>query len=310
MNAKIDGKDFSEFLKSSIINSCQSCLTLLADHSESNPHLVVHEVRKSFKKIRALLRLIRKGHAFYREENYFFRDEARRISEIRDKEAALEALNFIYSQYDRQLYKNVFGGFQDFLDTQRKSVEGKPIHDALNEIRNNLKEKYTQIDSWPIQVNSFEDIKPNIKRTYQRGVKGLAKSLDTPSTENFHDWRKRIKYLRYQIDLLSAVWPAFLNMLEDELHNLSDLLGTDRDLFLLSRLVEANQEQFNSGDSKYLLIALLNEHRNQMQCQAILLGQKVYNLNKGSFLGLLNKSWNVHQQQNSRTLSVSDTLEN
>src|SRR5919108_3500582 len=56
---------------------------------------VVHEARKSLKKIRAVLRLVRPaiGDKTYRQENTCFRDAARPLTEVRDARILIETLD-------------------------------------------------------------------------------------------------------------------------------------------------------------------------------------------------------------------------
>src|SRR5215471_10492368 len=55
----------------------------------------VHDARKRFKKLRAVLKLIRDAapEKIYRKENACFRDTARPLSEVRDARVLVEALD-------------------------------------------------------------------------------------------------------------------------------------------------------------------------------------------------------------------------
>lgn len=44
-------------------------------------------------------------------------------------------------------------------------------------------------------------------------------------------------YLRCQVKMFSLLWPAPLNVLEYELHQLTDYLGDDHDLFVLRQAI-------------------------------------------------------------------------
>src|SRR5260221_9375162 len=58
---------------------------------------VIHDARKRFKKVRALLRLARPGLSkkFYDRENARFRDSGRPLSEVRDAKVLVEALDSV-----------------------------------------------------------------------------------------------------------------------------------------------------------------------------------------------------------------------
>jgi len=61
--------------------------------SDADRHETVHEVRKRCKEVRAALRLVRPVLPTYSEENAHYRDAARRVSEVRDAQAAIETFD-------------------------------------------------------------------------------------------------------------------------------------------------------------------------------------------------------------------------
>ena len=63
--------------------------------SGAEPEEVVHDARKRFKKIRAVLRLVRGGidRRVFDRENVRFRDAGRPLSEVRDVGVLVQALD-------------------------------------------------------------------------------------------------------------------------------------------------------------------------------------------------------------------------
>src|SRR5437763_1529566 len=78
----------------------------------------VHEVRKDFKKVRAVLRLARAGMAAgtYRFENEFFRDLGHQLSDARDAQILIEA-------FDKLRDDGAFEGFKHAQHIRTKLVE-------------------------------------------------------------------------------------------------------------------------------------------------------------------------------------------
>ena len=61
---------------------------------ELDRHEAVHQVRKRFKKIRGLIRLVRPAfEKTYQRENAMFRDAGREISAVRDAQSLIEAFD-------------------------------------------------------------------------------------------------------------------------------------------------------------------------------------------------------------------------
>ena len=63
----------------------------------------------------------------------------------------------------------------------------------------------------------------------------------TYPTARWHDWRKRAKDVWYQLRLLQDTWPDVMKAMAGQASQLSDLLGDDHDLAVLSTKLEGDQ---------------------------------------------------------------------
>ena len=116
-------EDFSEGLKRLMIEECQTAMTNIENaDSEEKHHEAVHEARKAFKKIRACLRLVRDEIDYYSDENKWFRDRGREVSDIRDATAHIEALDLLKEQYESELYTNSFNELRKALVQHRSEL--------------------------------------------------------------------------------------------------------------------------------------------------------------------------------------------
>lgn len=300
MSLKIEQEvSFSEGLKSKIMEQSSKAIRLIESESENEPHYVIHEVRKCFKKIRATLRLVRDHIDFYKVENVFFRDQGRRISDIRDATSVIEGLDLLYEKYADQLYNKTFNHFRNFLLDRRAQLLSQPPDsiNVLNAIANDVSEKRTEIKAWSFSIENFKTIYPSVSRVYKRGRHAYQKVSETHHPDDFHEWRKRVKYLRYQLDLLNRTWPDLLSTWENELHKLSDYLGDDRDLLMLAEVADQNQQEFAQPTSYQLLQSLIKSHREKLQYAALLLGQRTYHLGSDAFTSLLQSAWEAYDKQ-------------
>ena len=76
------------------------------------------------------------------------------------------------------------------------------------------------------------------RRTYAEGRKAFARADAEPSADNLHEWRKRVKDLWYQQQLLEDSWPGVMKAQAKEAKKLSKLLGDDHDLTVLAEHVD------------------------------------------------------------------------
>lgn len=293
-------EDFSSGVKRLMIEECQTALNSIEEaDQEEEKHEAVHEARKSFKKIRACLRLIRDEIEYYSSENKWFRDRGREISDIRDATANIEALDELKQQYDSDLYKNSFNDLRKSLLARRREMADQVLHTEkrLKKIHDTIVEKIKEIPGWPLDIQSFEDIRPSIKRTYARGLKGLHDSQENGDIEDFHEWRKRVKYLRYQIDILNRLWPGVFETLEDELHDITDLTGFLHDMHNLQLSAQKLADPFSNEEERILFYALTDKQQKHLKKHALLKGRKFYTDSPKKFCDRFDVYWETHQQE-------------
>lgn len=308
LELKIDDiSRISESVRQVLHEQCDSTLALITAKAEKAPHETIHEIRKNFKKIRAVLRLVRDTTGRYHTENRFFRDEARKISDLRDATALIEALDLIEEQFKDKLYKNAFTDVRALLIAKmaEKVLQGNKV---LQEIHENLRFKCQAMLELPLSIDGPTSISPGIKRTYKRGRKAYEKASISKLPEDFHEWRKRVKYLRYQLLAIAPVCPPLLTVWENELHKLSDFLGTDRDLYMLKEFLDKTGKK-PDNENGYLLRTLVEGHRRELQEQALLLGKKIYHLKPGVVVSWIEAAWFVELSTNKRLLISRDQLE-
>ena len=293
-------EDFSEGLKRLMIDECRTAINYLSKASSvEEKHEAVHEARKAFKKIRASLRLVRDHIDYYQEENTWFRDRGREVSEVRDATAHFELLEVLKEQYGSELYENTFNDLHKELQQHREKLAEITFHekDRLPELQQAVEEKVKKIPGWPIEIQNFDEIRPSIKRVYKRGYKALQKSLESGEVKDFHEWRKRAKYLRYQIDILNRLWPQVFTVYEDELHDITDFTGTVNDIQNLQITVQNLDEPFSSRDEKMLFDAITRKHEKSMKKHALLKGRKFYVDSPSDFCDRMEVYWNTHQEE-------------
>src|SRR5512134_3421447 len=77
----------------------------------------IHDARKAFKKIRAVLRLVRPIlGSTYRHENAWFRDSARGLSDLRDAQAVLESFDKLQKAFPDRMNGQGFGEIRAALE--------------------------------------------------------------------------------------------------------------------------------------------------------------------------------------------------
>jgi CHAD domain-containing protein len=200
----------------------------------------VHEIRKCIKRVRAALRLIRDaaGSRNYRRENYYFRDINRNLSEIRTIEVMIETLNKLGGEGLNGYYGNLLNHFSALKEKiiYRLCVrENRLLH--VRKMLQKGKEKLGRIPAG----DSIDILHAGFARVYRQCLNCMVEAGEEPIAYNLHEWRKKVKYMYYQVQILKPVLPEAFITYESRLDKLSEYLGTDHDLAELEYSLARNK---------------------------------------------------------------------
>jgi CHAD domain-containing protein len=257
----------------------------------------VHAARKDMKKLRAVLRLVRKplGEEFFRTENHRYRDAARLLSQSRDAEVKLETLGALRERLGDELPDDPARDWCAALEAEREEIAGaggeaaERIERAVAAIGAGRDE----IREWPLRGDSWKLIAPGLRRSYRQGRRGMRLTRRDPSTDNVHQWRKRVKDLWYQLRLVHRAWPQLLGETADRAHELADLLGDHHDLALLAEDL-AGRDDLGQRDQ---LAALIERRQVELLESALDLGARLFAEKPKAFGARVEGYWRAWRSQ-------------
>jgi hypothetical protein len=148
-----------------------------------------------------------------------------------------------------------------------------------------------RVEKWSLAHNGFGAVGQGLTHVYEQGCLGFGTAYKKQSVEDFHEWRKQVKYLWYHVRLLRQLWPEPLQNLADELETLTDYLSDDHDLALLRGKVLEQSGKSDDGTEIEALVALIDQHRGELQVKAKVLGARIYAEKPGAFVGRTRTYW-------------------
>jgi len=272
----------------------ESAIYKLTRSIKANRAEAIHSARKHFKKLRALVRLVRDdvGQEAYKRENVCFRDAGRELSDVRDAEVRVETFNQLIDHYRDSLDPDQFEGIRQVLidayETARKS-QG-PDKQEIAAIVSDWEAAQARIQGWEIH-NEWEALEGGLQRVYKRGYRAFFEACEQTTPENLHEWRKRVKYLWYHLRILSPMWPKTLKTMRKQTKKLSDLLGDDHDLTVLRTFIVDDPEVFADDEQLGVLLALIQRRKLELQTKARFLGQRLYAEKPKAFSARMREYW-------------------
>jgi CHAD domain-containing protein len=206
----------------------------------------IHFVRVQCKRLRALLRLLKPvaDVEAVQRENLRLRDAGRALSGFRDAFVAGET------------FQRVFEGAapRHMRDASRllgvKPAPTKSKHDldhALKECAKTLHHIADEFRQLPISARGWTALAPGLARSYRRARKDYAKCLDRGAGHlgaTFHEWRKAVKTLGYQLEVLENLESKELHQLRKNFRRLGSLLGEDHDLVVFAEHVREREKNY------------------------------------------------------------------
>ena len=256
----------------------------------------VHDARKRFKAIRALLRLVAPGlGSAFRQENRWYRDAARQLAGAREAQANLETLDRLGSVDDATLRRKLEarysarGGLR-FRDTNVVAV----LIEGLAEARE-------RIAGWPLAGGGFETIEPGLRATYRRGRKGLRGAVRGASATALHEWRKDVKYHRHHLELLVGLGPDVLAGAAGTARRLGDLLGDHHDLHQLRALLSRSPGLAGSKRERESVLAAGRCQARELEAAAVTVGGLVYAEKPGCFIARMGTYWDTRSGGRARS---------
>jgi CHAD domain-containing protein len=251
----------------------------------------VHDARKDLKIARAMLRLLRPALCgkTYRQQNHQLRDAARPLTTARDAEVLPQTLAKLTEDRSPEI------SAADLEEIRRKFLLSSEatFRRALQDLgssRELLNASLKQAHGWPLKHRGWSVLGPGIERVYRQGREAHGLAAQNRSADNFHQWRKQAKYLRHQLEVLRPVWPLIVGDLADKAHELADLLGDDRDLYLLRQQLDEVQ-RCPARDTAAILQALIDARRRKLQDRAFELGMNLYEQRAQFFAARLKACW-------------------
>lgn len=256
----------------------------------------VHQARKRFKELRALLRLVREPlGARFKTDNRRLRDMGRQLAESRDAAAMLESWDALAKNSQRLFASEAFQAIRTRL--QQRAAPGAAVHAEFDsdvaQVLTGLRELSQDVRHWKLPGKGFGLLAAGVHRTYADGVRDLARAERDNTDELLHEWRKRVKDHWYHCQLLAPCWPEALDSRAEQLKQVADALGDDHDLAMMLQLMQGEPDLFGTAQTREALQRCVLMRRARLQRQALRLGQRLFAETPKALVARIGAYWRI-----------------
>lgn len=262
-----------------------------------DPTEAIHECRTRCKKVRGAVRLVRSGvdDDAYHRVNDLARDAARSLAASRDATAMSQAFDELIDELgDHGLTPDASGRVAAELRARRAAAEerGDTLRRDIEESLDLLGRLDEAIDDLELDAGGWSALGGGLATTYGRGRTAMRDAIDRPTGPHFHEWRKRAKYTRYHLDLLTPAAPLLLEPLESAFHELTDALGDAHDLVVLGTWLRSD-EATGLDDDLTSVRVMVDGARADLEHRAVALGRRLYAESPKRFTQRIGAYWDA-----------------
>ena len=211
----------------------------------------VHEYRKCLRRARAVVALLRP--ALGRRTERGLRRKLREAFEVtgafRDADVLQSTLAALPPVPEDDLARHAIS--VSFELDQRRSR--RDASEALARGLASVAGLPAVLDTCLDPAFSAHDLERGLMRLRRRERRALGKAQESRSVADFHEWRKRLKELRYAVELVASGGTRELQAREKALGNLARDLGDVTDLTVLAREIERRRDEGAVPPAPHLL---------------------------------------------------------
>jgi CHAD domain-containing protein len=324
--ALLEGERLGAGLRRIALGQLDVAIEMLeGDERGLSPEQRVHEARKALKRLRALLRLVQDGlgDATYEREHELLRRCGTQLAKARDAEVLLATLDGLIERKPKQLgARGAVQRLRAQLQSERDGAAALTLADGATPtgVLGDLRAMRVRVSTWELADElGVEAIEPALTRLYAKGRRRMRRAQrargDRARARKLHEWRKRVKDLRYVAEVLeraevgkrsgmrsvgkasagkhgaskhggkarkqARAGAAFVHELAKRADDLGEVLGEEHDLAVLAERVRAEAKLGGgsgvpgAGARKALLKAIARR-RKRLRKRALRDGKRVY----------------------------------
>jgi CHAD domain-containing protein len=235
------GSSFGDGLADAARAIIADARTALTDPKLSEAE-ALHDVRKAFKRWRALLRLLERplGEPAI-QMRLEAREQMRTLAGARDAQAALDAIDDLgkadvpFSSASAATIRARVSAIRDAAEAASFTAETR------DQLTRYLDYVTLTLERWPFKTMDFDIIADGLTATYRRARQLIPENWPETDAEHLHDLRRRVVEHRHQMDLFEPLWPRLGKVWGEEAQRLRNRLGACQDLAVLATFTAPHQ---------------------------------------------------------------------
>jgi AAA ATPase domain/CHAD domain len=255
---------------------------LLHDHPGNDD---AHESRKSVKKVEALAKLLDQvGFAPPRKDLKRLRAARQTLSRVRDADAVIETFDRLQSRFSHRIPEHTSAIIRAHLMRRKSTITRRAQASAgsLARAGKALRKIQRAAKHWLAPSIDLSELPQVLERSFRASRKAMKRAQTRGRAPDFHDWRKRVKNLWYQLRLAERLVSGLSTQIE-EFRELETALGEEHNLSVLRTKLRRDRALRNIRSQINLLTAMTMALEGELRRTALVLGTRLHELSPKEF---------------------------
>jgi CHAD domain-containing protein len=214
----------------------------------------VHELRRGFKRLRALLRFFKEiADSPAVQLNEDIRNFGKLLAPLRESAVNMDLFDKEISTNNHLPEKKIKNARELLVQKNKLLVERgfleNNLHNTIRTFFDGFETILTKNNSeLPTRLQLFREI----SQSYRKSSSVYQQLSARPRAEEWHELRKKLKRLWYQLDFIRFLHPRYFKLKTDQLNKITDQLGDDHDLHVFTQDLLAEGYGFDNEELRIL----------------------------------------------------------
>lgn len=241
-------------------------------------HSGVHSARKCVKRLRSLLLLVRLGmpDPAFATLTERLATIAKGLAPARDAAALIDAVDKLERETAAGPGQVPIQSLRAWLHKRRRAAEQNLERNVASDAMRGLLEIRPAFAGLAVYPDDFCSLAKGLRRCYRETREAFQHAFAIGRDEDLHDWRKGVQHHWRQMQLLAPCWPSELSARAEAARSLSQVLGDDHDISLLSRLVSTPTMMFGSPEETAAFLKRCRGRHKALRKEARAQGERLF----------------------------------
>jgi len=280
---------------------CKLALGALQGVGTRTDDKTTHAARRHIKKARAVADLFQPSLArSCRPVNRRLRRVSLLLAPIADGEAVVDTFGRIGRKYGGELPRQTLDRVQAGLVQLEFHADRKATFDrALETAARLLKAEQARVREWRLDKSGFDAVAPGLERSVRLTRRAMGLTVERPSADHYHLWRRRVKALWLQVRLIQERCGGQLATEEEQLERLDGCLGEYHNCVVLAGVLTTEPLAPRQGTAQCL--RLVRRYQEELRRELHPLAAEAFKETPRRFVRRTRDLWRLTKRRRTTT---------